>query len=488
MINLNALSVIVSALAIATSAAAQGAPIPSDSSWEQVHWTKIHGWCMATGFFILLPLGSLTARYLRAYLPFQKWLGPHAAIQLIAFPIICIGFGVGVHVAMYNGQWKVPHTKIGLTLFLMYWIQLVLGICTASTPSVALGSAKPDPTAAPDTRHPLKARPWYAILHAFWGVSMCVIASVQVRRGYTIEWPTKRGQAVSEHVNRAWKAWVVIVPVLYLGGLALLLRRQWSQERARMLNPGAAPANNEKYDSVATSSPRVESKAVEAQTSPSSQEPPPSLPTPRSHTPKISDLLPPHDPAIPPKSLVKPPVHPPTHHHPVALLHFRTYYHPNLEFFLHFAYHAAYALGIPLSRPAHLPTQRSLFTVLKSPFIFKKAQENFEKRTHKRAVKVWDTDPEVLNIWLRYLEEHMMPGVGMRVVRWERCEVGVGEARLKEVGGALREKVAIGGEKVLSVAEQVKAVGEKIVRDETEAAKKASTVDSDKVKPAEKPE
>jgi hypothetical protein len=29
-----------------------------------------------------------------------------------------------------------------------------------------------------------------------------------------------------------------------------------------MLNPGAAPANHEKYDSVATSSPRIESKAV----------------------------------------------------------------------------------------------------------------------------------------------------------------------------------------------------------------------------------
>ncbi|CCO30294.1 30S ribosomal protein S10, mitochondrial AltName: Full=Mitochondrial ribosomal small subunit protein 10 [Rhizoctonia solani AG-1 IB] len=396
MIDLNTFAALALALAIATPAAAQGAPIPSDSSWEQVHWTKIHGWCMATGFFILLPLGSLTARYLRAYLPFQKWLGPHAAIQLIALPVICIGFGVGVHVAIYNGQWKVPHTKIGLTLFLMYWIQLVLGICTASTPSVALGNAKPDPTAAPDARHPLKARPWYALLHAFWGVSMCIMASVQVRRGYTIEWPMKRGQPASEHVNRAWKAWVVIVPVLYLGGLALLLRRQWSQERARMLNPGAAPANHEN----------------EAQTSPDPQELPPPIQPPKSYIPKSIGLTQPHDPSVPPKSLLKPPVHAPTHHHPVALLHFRTYYHPNLEFFLHFAYHAAYALGIPLSHPAHLPTQRSLFTVLKSPFIFKKAQENFEKKTHKRAVKVWDTEPEVLNVWLRYLEEHMMPGVG----------------------------------------------------------------------------
>lgn len=247
-------------LMLAAQALAQGAPIPADSSWEQVHYVRIHGWCMATAFFIILPLGSLTARYLRAFLPFQAWLGPHAAIQLIAMPILCVGFGCGVHVAKFNGQFQNPHTKIGLTLFLMYWVQIVLGLCTAGTPSVALGSAKPDPTASPDTRHPIRARPWYAFLHVFWGISTCIIASVQVRRGYTIEWPEKRGQAASPHVNRAWKAWVVIIPVLYLAGLALLLRRQWAQERARMLNPGAVAT--EKYNSVATASPRAEPKTV----------------------------------------------------------------------------------------------------------------------------------------------------------------------------------------------------------------------------------
>jgi small subunit ribosomal protein S10 len=177
------------------------------------------------------------------------------------------------------------------------------------------------------------------------------------------------------------------------------------------------------------------------------------------------------------------------HTHPVALLHFRSYYYPNLELFLHFAYHAALALNIPLSHAARLPTQRSLFTVLKSPFIFKKAQENFERKTHKRAVKVWDTHPDVLNVWLRYLEEHMMPGVGMRVVRWERCAVGIGEARLKEVGGALRNMAnagAVGGEVKPSVSEQVRAIGEKIVQQEAEAARKALETES-RGSDAEKP-
>ncbi|KAG9095229.1 mitochondrial 37S ribosomal protein rsm10 [Ceratobasidium sp. 392] len=193
----------------------------------------------------------------------------------------------------------------------------------------------------------------------------------------------------------------------------------------------------------------------------------PTLPPPtKADTPRPSQTSKLHDPSIPPRSLLKPGILNTPHTHPIALIHFRTYHPPTLELFLHFAYHAALSLNIPLSHPVRLPTQRSLFTVPKSPFIFKKAQENFEKKTHKRAVKVWNADKSVVDVWLRYLEEHMMPGIGMRVVRWEREELGFGERRLGEVVGALR-----GDEK--SVAEQVKLIGERIIREETEAAKKS---------------
>ncbi|QRW09913.1 ribosomal protein S10p/S20e [Ceratobasidium sp. AG-Ba] len=188
-----------------------------------------------------------------------------------------------------------------------------------------------------------------------------------------------------------------------------------------------------------------------------------------------------HDPSKPPTSLLKPGVLDVPHTHPVALIHFRTYHVPTLEFFLHFAYHAALALGIPLSHPARLPTQRSLFTVPKSPFIFKKAQENFEKKTHKRAVKVWNADKDVVDVWLRYLEEHMMPGIGMRVVRWEREALGFGERRLREVQDMLRGGGGGGGE--AGVREQVRLIGERIVREETEAANKVQAeVDKEDVR------
>ncbi|KZT35975.1 ribosomal protein S10, partial [Sistotremastrum suecicum HHB10207 ss-3] len=108
------------------------------------------------------------------------------------------------------------------------------------------------------------------------------------------------------------------------------------------------------------------------------------------------------------------------HGQPAALLHLRSYHPSLLNLFIHFAAHSAEALGIPLSRPVSLPTQRSLWTVPRSPFVHKKSQENFERKTHKRLLKAWDTNPGVIDKWMRYLQRHSLAGVGMRVVKWER--------------------------------------------------------------------
>ena len=141
------------------------------------------------------------------------------------------------------------------------------------------------------------------------------------------------------------------------------------------------------------------------------------------------------------------------------MIHFRSYFPRLLDQFTHFASHAASALAIPISRPAALPTQRSLWTVLKGPFAHKKKQENFERKVHKRAIKAWDADAEVIDRWVKYLENHAMGGVGMRVIKWERTEVGVGKRRLEHVKGQMRLGSA-------TSAEKVKALGEKIVEQE----------------------
>jgi small subunit ribosomal protein S10 len=70
--------------------------------------------------------------------------------------------------------------------------------------------------------------------------------------------------------------------------------------------------------------------------------------------------------------------------------------------------------------------------VIRSPFIYKKSQENFERKIHRRAVKLWDADMEVFNRWAKYLEVNALGGVDMRFVRWERHELGFGQRRLAE--------------------------------------------------------
>jgi small subunit ribosomal protein S10 len=140
---------------------------------------------------------------------------------------------------------------------------------------------------------------------------------------------------------------------------------------------------------------------------------------------------------FPGRGLYPPLHHPKTHGVPIATVQFRSHAKHPMDLFLHFATHAAAGLGMPVSRVVSLPTKRNMWTVIRSPFAHKKSQENFERLTHKRLIKVWDTDPEVFDRWLRYIRKHSVAGVGMRVVRWERVEIGVGQ----HIADAVEEKL-----------------------------------------------
>lgn len=133
------------------------------------------------------------------------------------------------------------------------------------------------------------------------------------------------------------------------------------------------------------------------------------------------------------KSIHKPFLHDAPLRYPVAQLHFRSHHPGYLELFCHFAESAASALGIPTSGGYVLPTKRSVWTVPKSPFIYKTSQENFERRVWKRGIKAWDADEEVVKKWVEYLRKHAMGGVGMRVARWERVKLGHGAKVLEDV-------------------------------------------------------
>ncbi|KAG1756207.1 ribosomal protein S10 domain-containing protein [Suillus paluster] len=157
------------------------------------------------------------------------------------------------------------------------------------------------------------------------------------------------------------------------------------------------------------------------------------------------------------RSLYPPLYHPRIHSVPVAQLQFRAYHHQFLELYMHFVGHAAAALGIPISRPVYLPTQRSLWTVPRGPFVHKKSQENFERKVHKRAIKAWDADPEVVDRWVRYITRHAMPGVGLRVTQWKRAPPNIGQRMVD---------AAVGQTRLGSSADNIKVLAKKIVEQE----------------------
>lgn len=109
-----------------------------------------------------------------------------------------------------------------------------------------------------------------------------------------------------------------------------------------------------------------------------------------------------------------------THGDLVADLQLRSYDNENLDFFSDFILRAGFYLGMPLTGPKPLPTRRERWTVIRSPFAQAKSKENFERHTHKRLIRVWDTNPEVIELWLSYLTKHSIPGVGIKCNVYQR--------------------------------------------------------------------
>lgn len=104
----------------------------------------------------------------------------------------------------------------------------------------------------------------------------------------------------------------------------------------------------------------------------------------------------------------------------VADLQLRSYDNENLDFYADFILRAGYYLGMPMTGPKPLPTRRERWTVIRSPFAQAKSKENFERHTHKRLIRVWDTNPEVVQIWLSYISKHAITGVGIKCNVFQR--------------------------------------------------------------------
>jgi small subunit ribosomal protein S10 len=53
--------------------------------------------------------------------------------------------------------------------------------------------------------------------------------------------------------------------------------------------------------------------------------------------------------------------------------------------------------GANVSGPVPLPTRRSVFTVVKSPHVYKKGGEAFEMRVHKRLIDITNATPKTID-------------------------------------------------------------------------------------------
>ncbi|HHW10547.1 MAG TPA: 30S ribosomal protein S10 [Firmicutes bacterium] len=57
--------------------------------------------------------------------------------------------------------------------------------------------------------------------------------------------------------------------------------------------------------------------------------------------------------------------------------------------------------GAMVSGPVPLPTERNVFTVLRSPHIHKDSREQFEMRTHKRLIDILEPTAKTVDALMR---------------------------------------------------------------------------------------
>ncbi|KAF1346660.1 ribosomal protein S10 domain-containing protein [Delphinella strobiligena] len=138
----------------------------------------------------------------------------------------------------------------------------------------------------------------------------------------------------------------------------------------------------------------------------------------------------------------------PTHGVPAADLQLRSYSVRNLEFFADFALRTAYYLNLPAKGPVPLPRITEQWTVPRSNFVHKKSQENFERITLRRLIQIQDGHPEVVQIWLGFLQKYAYYGVGMKANVWEYSSLDVGkemDAQADQIKAKVDERFSLFG-------------------------------------------
>lgn len=120
-------------------------------------------------------------------------------------------------------------------------------------------------------------------------------------------------------------------------------------------------------------------------------------------------------------SIQRPPVPHPSFNILVCTMLLEAVMPDHVEFFAYFSRHAALCFGLPCTVVIHMPDQHDHWTVIKGPFVHAKVKENFERRTYKRVLQIYDAKPEKVDEWVKYVHSSMPMGIDMEVTRfrWE---------------------------------------------------------------------
>jgi hypothetical protein len=170
------------------------------------------------GFLFFLPGGVLLARYFRTFTP--TWFKGHWSIQFaISGPVILIGFALAIAAVVQRGtpHFSAGHKAWGLVLIVLYLVQCSLG--------AIIHFVKPKNRTT---------RPPQNYGHAVLGLFIIAISFYQVRTGYANAWPLATGLKAPGAVDIIWIVWLVLMILLYAGGLAFL-PKQWRKEKESQL-------------------------------------------------------------------------------------------------------------------------------------------------------------------------------------------------------------------------------------------------------------
>jgi small subunit ribosomal protein S10 len=79
----------------------------------------------------------------------------------------------------------------------------------------------------------------------------------------------------------------------------------------------------------------------------------------------------------------------------------RAYDHRVLDLSVKEIVDTAHRTGARIAGPVPLPTKINKYTVLRSPHVDKKSREQFEIRTHKRLIDIFDATPQTVDALMK---------------------------------------------------------------------------------------